>query len=87
MNIIGLLCSLSFMALLPQQSVNGIKYTLNDGSRILFKSDADTDDTVMDGNILPITPSGVTNYSINKAATLTTTFNTNGYEINNFVNL
>ena len=26
MNIIGLLCSLSFMALLPQQSVNGIKY-------------------------------------------------------------
>ena len=68
-------------------SVNGIKYTLNDGARILFKSDADTDDTVMDGNILPITPSGVTNYSINKAATLTTTFNTNGYEITNFGNL
>jgi hypothetical protein len=68
-------------------SVNGVKYTANDGARILYKSDTDTDDTVMDGNILPITPSGVTNYSINKAATLTTTFNANGFETTNFGNL
>ena len=53
----------------------------------MFKSDTDTDDTVMDGNILPITPSGITNYSINKAATLTPTFNANGVERTNFGNL
>ena len=68
-------------------SVNGVKYTLNDGARILYKSDTDTDDTILDGNILPITPSGLTNYSINRAATIGITFNTNGYERTNFGNL
>lgn len=68
-------------------SVNGVKYTLNDGARILYKSDTDTDDTVMDGNIVSITPSGLTNYSVNRASSIGITFNTNGYERTNFGNL
>jgi hypothetical protein len=53
-------------------SVNGVKYTLSSCSRFIYKCDADTDDSVLDGNVLSVDNSNNTNHSFNSGTSNTT---------------
>jgi hypothetical protein len=53
-------------------SVNAVNYSLNSCSRFIYKCDTDTDDSVLDGNVLVINNSNNTNHMLNRSTSSTT---------------